>query len=203
MNMATEKHMNKLETERLQDFKRILTYHLVTKIRHSFKGSYTSYYAAPKIWAAWKSKKIKYDAKIYRMIVAFNQTGLSAHQVQSIFGKDSNNKWISYGKLISSDIDIKIFNKGTVYMNDSRYQIKKRYQLPFELIKSIFDDENLLAKVVDAGSDYYTDRQRRLIFTQINDKKKHYHYKTKQEKIDEMTDQEKIDALLADMDFEI
>ena len=63
----------------------------------------------------------------------------------------------------------------------------------------------LLEKVCDAGSDYYTDRQRRLIFTQINDKKKGYHYKTKQEIAEEMTEQEKIDALFADenIDWEI
>lgn len=200
--MATENNMNTLEKERLEDFKKILTYHLVTKIRHSFKGNYLAYYNAPKIWSAWKSKKLKYSANIYKMIVAFNQTGLSAHQVQSIFGKNHDNKWIAYGELLKADAEIKMFNKGTVYMNSSRYQMKKRYQLPFELIKSIFDDEKLLAKVVDAGSDYYTDRQRRLIFTQIN-KKKNYHYKTKQEKIEEMSDQEKIDALLAEMDLEI
>lgn len=50
-------------------------------------------------------------------------------------------------------------------MDGRRFQLCKRYQLPYELIKSIFDDEALLAKVCDAGSDYYTDRQRRLIFT--------------------------------------
>lgn len=89
-------------------------------------------------------------------------------------------------------------------MNGSRYGVKKRYQLPFEFIKTIFENEQLLNKVIDAGSDYYTDRQRRLIFTQIN-KQNNYRYKTKQEKIEAMSEQEKIDALFADenIDWEI
>lgn len=74
-------------------------------------------------------------------------------------------------------------------MDGRRFQLCKRYQLPFELIKSIFDDKVLLAKVCDAGSDYYTDRQRRMIFTQIN-KTKNYRYKTKAEIAEAMTIEE-------------
>ena len=122
--------------------------------------------------------------------------------MQSIFGKDKDNKWIAYATLVNDDNSIKTFNKGTICMNKRRFQVKKRYQLPVEFIEAIFADKELLEKVCDAGSDYYTDRQRRLIFTQINDKKKGYHYKTKEELAEEMTEQERIDAVLADFDLD-
>lgn len=194
--------MNEIEKSRLEDFKKILTYHLVSKIHHSFKDKYDTYYAAPAIWTKWKNHSIKYDKKIYKLIIAFNQTALSKHQCLHIFGRDTDGKYIAYSKLIAAEESIKTFNKGTICMNGQRFGIKKRYQLPYESIKAIFDDKKLLDKVLDAGSDYYTDRQRRLIFTQIN-KQLNYHYKTKQEKINEMSDKEKVDALLADFDFSI
>ena len=194
--------MTKLELERLEDFKKVLTYRLVTKIHHDFKDNYKLYYEAPCIWAKWKNHQLSYDNRIYKLIILFNQTSLSAHQVQSIFGKDKNNKWIAYATLVNDDNSIKTFNKGTICMNKRRFQVKKRYQLPVEFIEAIFADKELLEKVCDAGSDYYTDRQRRLIFTQINDKKKGYHYKTKEELAEEMTEQERIDAVLADFDLD-
>ena len=191
--------MLELEKQRLADFKQVLTYRLVTKIHHDFKDNYKLYYDAPSIWQKWKNHEIKYDKRIYKLVIMFNQTALSAHQVQSIFGKTAdNNKWIAYAKLIEEDFSIKVFNKGTICMNKRRFQLKKRYQLPFDYIKSIFEDEKLLNKVIDAGSDFYTSRQRRLIFTQINDVKKNYHYKTKNELVEEMTEQEQVDALFND-----
>ena len=80
--------MTNIELSRIEDFKKILTYNIVTKIRHLFKGNFKLYYEAPVLWAKWKNKKVKYNRKIYKLIVMFNQTSLSAHQVQSIFGKD-------------------------------------------------------------------------------------------------------------------
>lgn len=81
-----------------------------------------------------------------------------------IFGKEKRH-YLPYSTLIAEDKSIKVFSKGTVCMNGRRFGVKKRYQLPFQLIKSIFEDEQLLKKVIDASSGYYTDRQRRLIFT--------------------------------------
>ena len=192
-----------LELERLDDFKKVLTYHLVAKIKFNFNSNIDLYYNAPKFWGLWRSKKLKYDKKIYKLIINFNSTALSAHQVQSIFGKDHNNKWLAYKSLLCNDSQIKIFNKGSIVINKRRFQLKNRYQLPYEYIKQIFENEDLLKRVLDAGSDYYTNRQRRLIFTQICNKKQNYHYKTKQEIIDEMTDQEKIDALFAEFGDDI
>jgi hypothetical protein len=194
-----DKIMNKLKTERLNDFKKILAYHLVTKIRYHFNSNYKLYYYAPKLWKQWRNRKIKYETKIYDLINKFNQTSLSAKQVQSIFGKDeSNKKWIAYKTILESDDDIKIFNNGTIYENGQRYQIKNRYQLPYEYIKSIFENKELLEKVCDAGSEFYSDRQRRLIFTQINKQQK-YHYKTKQEIAESLTDEEMIAAIIDDI----
>lgn len=193
--------MSELELNRLEDFKKVLTYRLVTKIHHDFKDNYKLYYEAPCIWAKWRNHQLDYDKRIYKLIIMFNQTALSKHQCMHIFGKE-NGHYLSYSTLIAEDNSIKVFSKGTVCMNGRRFGVKKRYQLPFEFIKSIFDDKELLEKVCDAGSDYYTNRQRRLIFTQINDKKKGYHYKTKEELAEEMTEQERIDAVLADFDLD-
>ena len=190
--------MSEIELERLEDFKKVLTYQLVTKIKYNFKGNYQLYYQAPIIWDKWKNHEINYDKKIYKLIVMFNNTALSKHQCMHIFGK-VDGKYLPYSELIASDTTIKMFNKGTVCMNGIRYGIKKRYQLPFEFIQSIFENEQLLSKIIDAGSDYYTDRQRRLIFTQIN-KQNNYHYKTKQEIVEDITEQERIEAVLADFD---
>lgn len=195
--------MTELEKERLEDFKRILTYRLVTKIKHDFKGKYKLYYEAPCLWAKWKKHDIKYDKAIYKLIIMFNQTSLSAYQVQSIFGKTSDKHWLAYSTIIAQDPDIKVFNKGTICMGKRRFGVKQRYQLPFEFIKSIFEDKKLLEKVVDAGSDYYTPRQRRLIFTQINNIKKNYHYKTRKELVEELTEYEKLKVVLEDLGLDV
>ena len=188
--------MTNIENERLTDFKRILTYHLVTNIKEKFKSNYKLYYGAPKLWGQWRNHQIDYNTKIYDLINKFNQTSLSAHQVQSIFGKDdSNKKWLAYKNIIENDPDIKVFKKGTIVENGQRYQLKNRYQLPYEFIKNIFENKELLDKVLDVDSDYYSNRQRRLIFTQIK-KQKHYHYK--QKPVPEITD-ELIEQIIKDL----
>lgn len=187
--------MTELERQRLDDFKRVLTYHLTQKIRRHLKGNYRLYYEAPRIWARWRSRQLAYDKRIYRLIVIFNQTSLSAHQVKHIFGKGENGRQLGYSALIAQDKDIKVFGKGTVCMGGCRYQVRNRYQLPVEAIGKIFNDPELLERVVDAGSDYYTPRQRRLIFTQINGRK-NYRYMTREEKIGSMGEEERINALL-------
>ena len=194
-----EKTMTELEKNRLEDFKRILTYRLVTKIHHDFKDNYKLYYEAPCLWTKWRNKQTQYDKRIYKLIVMFNQTALSRNQVQHIFGKDENGKYLSYSTLIAQDKSITVFNKGTVFMSKRRFGVQKRYRLPIEVIEPIFMNPELLAKVLDAGSDYYTDRQRRLIFTQIN-KQKTYHYKTNKEHLEQMSDEEKINELMKDLD---
>lgn len=191
--------MTELEKNRLEDFKRILTYRLVTKIHYDFNDKYKLYYEAPCLWMKWRNKETKYDKKIYKLIVMFNQTALTTHQVKHIFGKDENKKGLSYSTLIAQDESITVFGKGTICMSKRRFGVPKRYQLPIEVIEPIFKNPELLAKVLDAGSDYYTDRQRRLIFTQINHTKK-YHYKTNKEHLEDMTEEEKINELMKDFD---
>ena len=188
--------MNETEKSRLEDFKRILTYRIVTKIVHDFRGDYELYYKAPRIWAAWRAGAVKYTKKIYELIIKFNNTALTKNQVKSVFGRDDERKWLNYAGLIESDPEIRVFNKGTICMDGRRFQLCKSYQLPYEFVKAIFSDKALLEKVQDAGSDYYTDRQRRLIFTQIN-KASGYHYKTKAEIADAMT----IDELVAGIEL--
>ena len=171
--------MTKIENERLTDFKKVLTFHLVTNIKEKFGSNYNLYFFAPKLWAQWRNHQIEYHTKIYTLINKFNQTALYAHQVQSIFGRDpETKKWLAYKNIIENDPEIKVFKKGTIVENGQRYQLKNRYQLPYEFIKNIFENKELLDKVLDVNSDYYSNRQRRLIFTQLK-KQKHYHYKRK------------------------
>ena len=190
--------MNDIEQSRLNDFKKILTYHIVSKICYNFKNNYELYYKASTLWKEWKGRSIKYSASIYKFIVAFNSTALSNAQRQHIFGRDGNGKYIRYEQLIENDPDIKVFNKGTIFMSKRRFPVKKRYQLPYEYIKEIFNDPQLLKKVRDAKSDFYSDRQRRLIFTQIIGAK-HYHFKTNKEHIDDVTDEQRAKELIEEM----
>lgn len=181
--------MTETETRRLEDFKKILTYHLVTKIKHHFNGDFKAYYDAPKIWIKWRNYAWDYKkANPYAYIAKFNDTALTARQVQHIFGKyedgDNKGKWIRYENLIAGCPEITTMKKGTVVAKGRRYQFAQRYMLPYETIAAIFNDEKLLEKVVDASSDFYTDRQRRLIFTQIN-KQKRYKYKTRKQAAEE------------------
>ena len=94
---------NDIEESRLEDFKRILTYRIVTKIVHDFKGDCDLYYKAPRIWAAWRGGNIQYSKKIYELIIKFNSTALSKNQVKSIFGRDHNRKWLNYAALVESE----------------------------------------------------------------------------------------------------
>lgn len=45
-----------------------------------------------------------------------------------------------------------------------RHNICRRYRLRREILETVFSDEKLLRNVLDAKSDFYTKRQRRLIF---------------------------------------
>ena len=120
--------MYNLEINRLKDFKKVLTYHTVSKIKYLFNSNYKLYYGAPKLWGQWRNRQLEYNTKIYDLITKFNQTALSAHQVQSIFGKDaSNKKWLAYKSIIENDPEIKVFKKGTIVENGQRYHIKNRY----------------------------------------------------------------------------
>lgn len=140
--------MTDLEKSRLLDFKQILTYHLVSKINYKrgFDKNYIAYYKAPLIWQQWKAGKVKYAKLIFRYLALFNLTSLSRNQVKAIFGKDENNIPISYVDILKQDSSITQFNKGTIVIKGIRHPIAKRYQLPFEYIKNIFDNQKLLEK---------------------------------------------------------
>ena len=62
-------------------------------------------------------------------------------------------------------------------------------------IKSIFDNPDQMKKVLDAESDYYSDRQRYLILSQLIGKK-NSRYKPNEQVIK----QEEIDELIENMD---
>lgn len=180
--------MTSLEQSRLEDFKKVLTFHLVSKINYrlGFNGNYMLYYQAPIQWELWKAGKVKYSRPLFKYLALFNKTSLSRNQVKAIFGKDENRKVISYVDLIENDPSIKQFNKGTIVIKNKRHQLEKRYQLPLEYIKAIFDDKEVLVKVLDATSDFYTRRQRRLIFNQILKKKQKSITLNEQQKINEI-----------------
>lgn len=174
--------MNELQIQRLEDFKKILTYLIVSKIHYYLKDNYKLYYLAPAQWKKWRAKdrKIKYSKQIYQLIVIFNQVALSTKQIKHIFGKDKDGKYLNYSEAIASVSTIKTFNKGTIAMSGRRFNLKKRHVFDISVIEPIFKDKDLLAKVLDATSDYYSKRQTRLIFSQINVKAEK-HYKTAKE----------------------
>lgn len=202
--------MTDYEKDRLEDFKKVLTYHILSKIKYHFskcKDPISAYYSAPKIYKQMKNKEIAYNQKLYTLIIKFNDTSLSSDQVQCIFGKYTDSKkWIPYKKLIEADSNIKVFNKGTITKKlpdgtKVRYQIQQRYQLPYEYIKGIWENKELLAKALNKRSDFYSNRQRRLIETQIF-KKKNYHYKSNNQIIEEKKAEELANELFKDGFFD-
>ena len=134
----------------------------------------------------WREGRVKYSRLTFQYIALFNSTALSRNQIKAIFGKDENGIPIKYVNIIAQDNSIKQFNKGTIVVKGIRHQIAKRYQLPFEYIKNIFDNSELLNKVLDATSDFYTKRQRRLIFNQIIRKKQPNLTKIEKQRIEDI-----------------
>ena len=200
----SNKKMTDNEKNRLEDFKKVLTYHILSKIKYEFHKSSNpveDYYNAPKIWKIWKDKKCAYNHKIYNTIVSFNNTALSKLQVRNIFGKDESKKYLKYTELIKNDPDITVLNQGTIIIKNRRFQYQKRYMLPYEYIKGIWNDKELLKKALNAGSDFYSNRQRRLIFTQIN-KQKNYHYKSNKQMIEEKEAEQIANELFKDGFFD-
>lgn len=187
-----------IDKERLEDFKKVLTFQLVSKIKYHFKGSVKLFFSAPKIWAKFRAHSLS-DTTInpYALITKFNDAGLSRNQVKAIFGKYPGCKsfTIPYSELIAQCADITIREHGSLQVKDKKYGVSKCYMLPFEFLNAIFEDAELLEKACDAKSDYYTNRQRRLIFTQLLDVKKNYHYKTNAE----ISDEDKIAELIKEI----
>lgn len=199
--MKTKTH-TQIDAERLEDFKKVLTYHLVSKIAYHFKGSVDTFYKIPAMWRMFRAHKLSKDINPWSLIAKFNNAGLTRLQVASIFGKYPNEKsfTIPYSKLIEADGEVTVCNHGSLVVGkgEKKRRIGKSrcYLLPKAYIASIFADEKLLKKVKNAGSDFYSDRQRRLIFTQIN-KQKNYHYKTNAE----LTEEEQIAAVIDSLEI--
>ena len=158
-----------IEQQRLEDFKKILTYHLVTKIEH-FGISVKDFYTAGFKYQDFRNGKIGYDRSIFQDQAIFNACGLRREQVAEIFGYDKAHSYrIGYSKLIKEDKEITVRKHGTQFnkTNHTRIPFSKCYLLPQSFIQDIFENPNLLKKVKDAKSDYYTARQRRFIFSHI------------------------------------
>ena len=212
-----------VDAERLDDFKKVLTYHLVTKIKYHFKGHVDLFYKVPAMWKTFRAHKLTKtqlnlwscvfrsksgpdDTELspWSIVNMYNDAGLSRHQVRAIFGKYPGSKsfTIPYSKLIESDSTISVRYHGVLKYKSKKldkqrhFGVENCYTLPEKYIQSIFDDKELLEKVCDAGSDFYSDRQRRLIFLQINDKKNHYHYKTSANLAESQTEAEKVEAVV-------
>ena len=191
--------MNKgyaLYQERLVDFKKVLTYHLVSKIKH-FKITPEEFYNAGNLYNQFKDREIKYDSKIFELQSIVNSCGLSRNQVAAIFGKDKDKHRIPYKDLIEQAQEITVRKHGTQFSKKChvRRAFTNCYFLPLANIKSIFDNPDQMKKVLDAESDYYSDRQRCLIFSQLIGKK-NSRYKTNEQVIK----QEEIDELIENMD---
>lgn len=116
------------------------------------------------LWAKWSHGEVKYSPRIYGQIAKFNATALGSGIVKRIFGKYPDGRRLPYEEILKGCPDIDIFNKGTIIVGGNRHNICRRYRLRRETLELIFSDEKLLRNVLDAKSDFYTKRQRRLIF---------------------------------------
>ena len=177
--------MTEIEKTRLDDFKKILTFNIVTKISNpkTFNNNVNLFYNTPKIWQKFKSYSLTDNINPFKLIAMFNAVGLDRNNIKAIFGKYPNStKQIPYSNLIKSDSDITTKNYGAFKSGTKIIHKTNVYLLPFDFINSIFSDKQLLEKVCDVGSDYYTKRQRRLILTQILGKKNNYFYVSEKEK---------------------
>lgn len=81
-----------------------------------------------------------------------------------IFGKYRNGRRLPYEEILKGCPDVEIFNKCTVVVKNERHNVCRRYRLKRGTLEKIFSDEKLLGKILDAKSDFYTKRQRKLIF---------------------------------------
>lgn len=81
-----------------------------------------------------------------------------------IFGKYRDGCRLPYEEILKGCPDVEIFNKCTVVVKNERHNICRRYRLKRGIIEQIFSDEKLLLEILDAKSDFYTKRQRKLIF---------------------------------------
>ena len=195
--------MTELEKTRLNDFKMVLRYHLCAKIKH-FRCTPKEFYSACRLYDEFK-KNHKYNKRIFELLAAVNASGLSAKQVQSIFGYATGHKWIAWKKIVEDDPDLTVRKHGTQYCKKvgTRRHFTNCYFLPLAQIEQVFADEEMLNKVLDAESDIYTPRQRCMIFSQINGRKGS-RYKTNkqimQDRADNLSDEE-LEALINDMDL--
>lgn len=192
-----------INKQRLADFKRVLTFQLVTKIDHHFKGKVHTFFSVPRLRMLFRDKRLSSTINLFKLCSLFNDASLTHLQVRAIFGKYPGEKTftIPYSQIIKSDPDISVKNHGVISNlcteNPRKFGKANTYLLPEAFIQSIFDNPELLKQVKDAGSDYYTDRQRRLIFTQLL-KQKHYHYKTSRQLAAETL----ADEIVADIDID-
>lgn len=193
--------------ERLADFKRVLTFQIVTKIDHHFKGNVHAFFSVPRLWMLFRDKRLPTTINPFKLRSLFNDAGLTRQQVKSIFGKYPGEKTFTlpYSEIIKTDPDISVKLHGVISNlcteNTRKFGKANTYLLPEAFIQSIFDNPELLKEVKDAGSDYYTDRQRRLIFTQLLNQK-HYHYKTNRQIAEEKQADEIADEIFADLDID-
>lgn len=84
--------------------------------------------------------------------------------MERIFGVYPDGRRLPYEEILKGCPDIDVFNKGTIVVGGKRHNICRRYRLRREILDRIFSDEKLLKNVLNAKSDFYTKRQRRLIF---------------------------------------
>lgn len=111
-------------------------------------------------------------------LAAFNSIGLSTDQLRLVIGRDKDYKWISrklvIDELIKDGVIAKVINHGRLKRakkctsaTNAYVYYPTRYLLAVDRLEKIFNDAELLAKVKDLKSDYYTTRQTELIFNYI------------------------------------
>lgn len=162
--------------ERLQDFVKILTFLETTSVLNLFGGKVNEYVYSKKNFLDFHKKtsdeRAKLVGNVYKNIALYNQTGMNRDIIRRIFGsKPNTNEHFStkdYLPLIEKYSDRK---HGTYIVKAKRHSFTKHYSIGYAELKKIFDDKELLKRVLDAESDYYSKRQKKLIFKILEDNK--------------------------------
>lgn len=166
----------KIELQLIDDLEKFATFKVVTKLDYYIKAgkikSPDDVYQACNVWSCWRNNKLDYNPAIYGNISIYNECGISTKQLKAVFGKtigpNGKRTYRRYSHLLQfSKLSIgkhgKAFCAGKGKEKEKADYFCHTFLPPKELIDRIFADDELLEKVKDYNSDYYTPRQRKLI----------------------------------------
>lgn len=171
----------------LEDFRKIMVFNVVNKIKHFFRyGSKYEYggvkYDYEAFWNArtefnrfrekcrLEGRQDKtYTHAVYNTLEKFDRCGLSQQAVKAIFRGGVSN----YGKLIEKYL-LQPHGTMTIYKSDGKkktLQFVNIYSPLFDELKDIFEHPDKLKMITDLRGGYYTKRQKHIIYKYVAPKK--------------------------------